>query len=79
MMLFHLEFADIIGLALTELFQTVGGLFNGFMSICSNRLAIECVHAVYICFMQCSSIVTAKLFKFIRHAIVDVAIANIIW
>ena len=36
MMLLYLEFANIIRLALTELFQTVGGLFNGFMPICSN-------------------------------------------
>ena len=60
-MLLYLEFANIIWLALTELFQTVGGLFNGFMPICSNLFTVECVHAVHIFFVQCSSIMTAEL------------------
>lgn len=61
MMLLYLEFANIIRLALTELFQTISGLLNGFVAICCHFFAIERVHAVHIFFVQCSSIVTAEL------------------
>ena len=78
MMLFHLEFANVIRLALTKLFQAVSSLFNSFMPICGNFFTIERVHAAHIFFVQRSSIVTAELFKFIRHTAIDVFIAGIV-
>ena len=79
MMLFHLEFANIIRLALAELFQTVGGLFNGFVSIRSNLFTINVYTRFIFALCSASSVVAAELFKFIRYTAVDVTVANIIW
>ena len=79
MMPLYLEFANIIGLALTELFQTVSSLLNGFVAICCHLFTVERVHTAHIFFVQCSSIMTAELFKFIWHTAIDVFIAGIVW
>lgn len=74
----YLEFAYIIWMILTKLFQTVSSLLSSFMTICGNLFTIERVHTAHIFFVQCSSIVATKLFKLIRHAIIDTAVVNIV-
>ena len=79
MMLFYFEFANIIWVVLAKLFQTVSGLLNGFVAIYCYFSVIERVHTAYVFVVQCSSIVTTELFKFIRYTAVDAVITNIIW
>ena len=77
-MLFYLEFAYIIWMILTKFFQAVSSLLNGFVAICCHLFTVERVHTAHIFFVQCSSIVTAKLFKLIWYAVVYIVIASII-
>lgn len=51
MMLFYLELANIIRMALAELFQAVGSLFNSFVAIRCHAFTIERVHAAHVRFV----------------------------